>query len=50
MVRTYRVIAAKKEKEIEDMINELAADGWEVDEFGYARARHYWALMVKETQ
>jgi len=36
MVKTYKVITAKNEKEIEDMINELVADGWEVDKFGYA--------------
>ena len=52
MVKTYKVITAKKEKEIEDTINELVSDGWEVDKFGYAfRWRgdsHSWALMVKE--
>jgi len=35
MVKTYKVITAKKEKEIEDMINELVADGWEADKFGF---------------
>jgi len=54
MVKTYKVITAKKEKEIEDMINELVADGWEVDKFGYAVGLKFgetsspWALMVKE--
>jgi hypothetical protein len=54
MVKTYKVITAKKEKEIEDMINELVADGWEVDKFGYAirlklgETSSPWALMVKE--
>ena len=50
MVKTYKVITAKKEKEIEDMINELVADGWEVDKFGSATAEwnRFWALMVKE--
>jgi len=36
MVKTYRVITAKKEKEIEDAVNELVADGWEVKKFSYA--------------
>lgn len=51
MVKTYRVITDKNGKEIEDAINELVADGWEVERFGYAymwREGHYWALMVKE--
>jgi hypothetical protein len=52
MVKTYKVITAKKEKEIEDTINELVADGWEVEKFGSAfmwrEGSHYWALMVKE--
>lgn len=53
MVKTYKVITAKKEKEIEDTINKLVADGWKVDKFGYAFGwkrgeSHYWALMAKE--
>jgi hypothetical protein len=53
MVKTYKVITAKKEKEIEDKINELAADGWEVEKFGYAfrwklGETPLWALLVKE--
>jgi hypothetical protein len=52
-VKTYKVITAKKEKEIEDTINELVKDGWKVDKFGYAsrgktEENHYWALMLKE--
>ena len=52
-VRTYKVITAKKENEIEDAMNKLVADGWVVDKFGYAfsgkrEESHYWALMVKE--
>ncbi len=51
MAKTYKVIADEKGKEIENTINELVADGWEVDKFGYAfvwREGHYWALVVKE--
>jgi len=53
MVKTYKVITAKKEKEIEDKINELVADGWEVEKFGYAfrwklGETPIWALLVKE--
>jgi len=52
-VKTYKVITAKKETEIEDTINELVKDGWKVEKFGYAskgktEESHYWALMVKE--
>ena len=52
-VRTYKVISAKKEKEIEDAINELVKDGWKVENFGYAfkgktEESLYWALMFKE--
>jgi len=53
-MKTYKVISAKKEKEIEDAINELVKDGWKVEKFGYAfrgktEESHYWALMLKET-
>jgi hypothetical protein len=53
MVKTYKVITAKKEKEIEDTINELVKEGWKVEKFGYAfkgktAESHYWALMLKE--
>lgn len=53
MAKKYKVIAAKKEKEIEDTINELATYGLEVEKFSYAfrwkrGESHYWALMVKE--
>ena len=53
MTKKYKVIAAKKEKEIEDTINELATEGWEVEKRSYAfRCKcgesHYGALMVKE--
>ena len=52
-MKTYKVISAKKEKEIEDAINELVKDGWKVEKFGYAfrgktEESHYWALMLKE--
>jgi len=33
MVKTYKVITARKQEEIEDKINQLAVDGWEVDNF-----------------
>ena len=53
MVKTYKVVSAKKEKEIEEAINELVKDGWRVEEFGYAfkgktEESLYWALMLKE--
>jgi hypothetical protein len=53
MAKKYKVIAAKKEKEIEDTINELATYGLEVEKFSYAfrwkrGESHYWALMAKE--
>jgi hypothetical protein len=53
MVKTYKVITAKKENEIEDKINELVKDGWKVEKFGCAfrgktEESHYWALMLKE--
>jgi hypothetical protein len=52
-VKNYKVISAKKEKEIEDKINELIKDGWKVENFGYAfkgksEESLYWALMLKE--
>ena len=52
-VKTYKVITAKKEREIEDTMNELVKDGWKVEKLGYAfkgktEESHYWALMLKE--
>ncbi len=50
MVKTYKVITARKQEDIEDKINQLAVDGWEVDKFGSATAEwnRFWVLMVKD--
>ncbi|UCD26545.1 MAG: hypothetical protein JSV75_06595 [Candidatus Bathyarchaeota archaeon] len=50
MVKIYKVITARKQEEIEDKINQLAVDGWEVDKFGSATAEwnRFWTVMVRE--
>lgn len=49
-LKMYKLINFRKEKEIEDTINELATDGWEVKKFGISfNWKQYYALMVKET-
>ena len=50
MVKTYKIISARKLEEIEKEINQLAVDGWEVDKIGSATGEwnRFWVLMVKE--
>ena len=55
MAKIYKILTAKKEEEIEDKINKLASEGWDVDKFGYEYRwklgeTHYYALMVKGFQ
>jgi len=49
MAKEYRVLKGN-EKDIEKEINLAAAEGWEVESFGYTSIGRaaYWALIAKE--
>ncbi len=49
MAKEYRVLKGN-EKDIEKAINQAAAEGWEVANFGYTSIGRaaYWALISKE--
>ena len=49
MVKIYKVIAEGTAEKIEERINQVASEGWELVEFGFgAMQSKFWALLVKK--